>query len=451
MISAKRQIEKASALIVGMGVTGISCARFLHRRNIPFRVIDSRDEPPQLGVFKQEFADSEIIAGGFDNRALQGIRTLVLSPGIDLRHPFVELARQKGIRIVGDIEIFAGYANAPVIGITGSNGKSTVTTLVGYLLEQAGYKTRTGGNLGTAALDLITEPAPDFYVLELSSFQLDLTHSLRPQAAVVLNVSDDHMDRYSDIDAYTESKAQIYRQAGCCIVNKDDERVRHMPVGGNILFFGAAPPSSGGEFGLINEAGETWLACGRRGLLPVNRMSIQGRHNWLNALAALALLQAVGIEPETVIEYLPAFTGLPHRCRLVAEHKGIRWINDSKATNVGAAAAALQSFDTPIILIAGGDGKGADFSVLRESVTNRVQAILLFGRDAALIEQALGDIVRCVRLNNMEEAVNEAARIAQPGDTVLLAPACASLDMYSGYAARGDDFARCVSRVLRHE
>ncbi|HEY3488454.1 MAG TPA: UDP-N-acetylmuramoyl-L-alanine--D-glutamate ligase [Gammaproteobacteria bacterium] len=447
MMSVSRQIEKANTLIVGMGVTGISCARFLRRQNIPFRVVDSRSEPPQLQTFRKEFSDAEISVGSFDNRSLQGIRTLVLSPGIDLRHPFVELARQKGIRIVGDIEIFANYVNAPVIAITGSNGKSTVTTLVGYLLEQAGYKVRTGGNLGTAALDLMTEPPPDFYVLELSSFQLDLMESLQPLAAVVLNVSDDHMDRYSGIDAYTASKAQIYRQAHCCIVNRDDERVRHMPVGKNVLSFGTAAPASA-EFGLIQAEGATWLACGPRKLLPVSRMRIQGRHNWMNALAALALLQAAGTEPESVIEYLPAFEGLPHRCRLVAQHNGVHWINDSKATNVGASQAALESFDPPIILIAGGDGKGADFSVLRPAVAGRAKAILLFGRDAGLIEEALSDVSSCVRLRSMEEAVKAAADMARPGDTVLLAPACASLDMYSGYAARGDDFARCVHQVL---
>lgn len=451
MMSLQQQPGRASTLIAGMGVTGISCARFLRRRNVPFRVIDSRDEPPQLRAFREEFPETEISTGGFDNRALQGIRTLVLSPGIDLRHPFVELARSKGVRIVGDIEIFAEYANAPVIGITGSNGKSTVTTLAGYLLEQAGYKVRTGGNLGTAALDLITEPAPDFYVLELSSFQLDLTESLRLRAAVVLNVSDDHMDRYAGIDDYTASKARIYRQAEWCIVNKDDARVRAMRVGERRLLFGAAAPASENDYGLVEAGGEVWLAHGERRLLPAERLGIQGRHNRMNALATLALLQAAGVEPAAVAEYLPGFTGLPHRCRLVAHHKGVRWINDSKATNVGAAAAALESFDPPIILIAGGDGKGADFSVLRHSVANRVKAVLLFGRDAALIEQALSDIVPCVRLNNMEEAVARAAAMTGSGDTVLLAPACASLDMYPGYAARGDDFARCVQKVLRHE
>jgi UDP-N-acetylmuramoylalanine--D-glutamate ligase len=451
MMSPQQKIERAGALIAGMGITGLACARFLRRQNLAFRVIDSRDEPPQLRVFREEFPDAEISAGGFDNRALEGIHTLVLSPGIDLRHPFVELARQKGIRITGDIEIFADYANAPVIAITGSNGKSTVTTLAGYLLERAGYKVRTGGNLGTAALDLITEPAPDFYVLELSSFQLDLTQSLRPRAAVVLNVSDDHMDRYPDIDAYTASKARIFRQADWCIINRDDTRVCAMPVGKKVLSFGAAPPAGEDEYGLIEADREIWLARGGHRLLPAGRLGIQGRHNWMNALATLALLQAAGVAPETVLEYLPEFAGLPHRCRLVANHQGIRWINDSKATNVGAAAAALESFDPPIILIAGGDGKGADFSALRQSVANRVKAVLLFGRDAALIERALKDVTRCIRLNNMDEAVTEAAALARSGDTVLLAPACASLDMYPGYAARGDDFAHCVGKVLRHE
>jgi UDP-N-acetylmuramoylalanine--D-glutamate ligase len=338
-----------------------------------------------------------------------------------------------------------------VIAITGANGKSTVTALAGYLLERGGYRTRTGGNLGTAALDLIVEPAPAFYVLELSSFQLDLTQSLRPRAAVVLNISDDHMDRYSGIDAYTASKARIYRQAEWCIVNRDDARVRAMPVGRNVLSFGAAAPLSDDEFGLVEAEHGIWLACGERRLLPVDRLGLQGRHNWKNVLATLSLLRATGVPPETVVEYLPEFTGLPHRCRLVAQHAGVRWINDSKAPNVGAAAAALESFDPPIILIAGGDGKGADFTVLRQAVTNRVKAVLLFGRDASLIEQVLAGVVHCVRLGNMEEAVREAAAMARPGDTVLLAPACASLDMYTDYAARGDDFARCVTGVLQHE
>jgi UDP-N-acetylmuramoylalanine--D-glutamate ligase len=449
MMSAKRQFEKVSTLVVGMGITGISCARFLHKQGIPFRAVDSRPQPPQLAAFEREFSGHEIITGGFEQHALRGIETLLLSPGLSLNHPFIELARQQGVRIVGDIELFAAHANAPVIGITGSNGKSTVTTLVGYLLERCGRRVSVGGNLGTPALDLLSDPPPDFYVLELSSFQLDLTDSLRPAAAVVLNVSDDHMDRYADMAAYTASKARIYRQAHCCVVNRDDARVLAMPTGRTVRYFSTNAPAAG-EYGLLEADGQTWLAYGTRKLIAVNRLAIEGRHNWSNALATLALLQAVGIEPEVAVEHLAGFKGLPHRCQLVAEHNGIRWVNDSKATNVGAAQAAIESFRTPIVLIAGGDGKGADFSVLRDTLAQHVKAVMLLGRDASLLEQTWSDVTRCVRVADMQAAVTQAADIALAGDTVLLAPACASLDMYSSYAARGDDFANRVQQVIRH-
>jgi UDP-N-acetylmuramoylalanine--D-glutamate ligase len=432
-----------------MGLTGISCARFLHKQGIPFRAVDSRQQPPQLAAFEREFPGHEIITGRFEQHALRGIETLLLSPGLSLQDPFVESARRQGVRIVGDIELFAAHANAPVIGITGSNGKSTVTTLAGYLLERCGRQVRVGGNLGTPALDLLSEPAPDFYVLELSSFQLDLTDSLRLASAVVLNVSDDHMDRYSHMAEYTASKARIYRQARCCVLNRDDARVMAMATGKTVLYFGSRTPTAG-EYGLLEDGDRIWLARGAQKLIVTGKLSIEGRHNWLNVLATLALLEAVGVKPEEAAAHLPEFKGLPHRCQLVAEHNGVRWVNDSKATNVGAAQAAIESFRTPIVLIAGGDGKGADFSVLRDSLARHVKAVMLLGRDASLLEQAWSDVTRCVRVADMQEAVAKAADVATRGDTVLLAPACASLDMYSSYAARGDDFANRVRQVIAH-
>lgn len=449
MMAADRQPKQPEVLVVGLGITGLSCARFLAGHGVALRVIDDRPSPPLLDTFRKEFADSDIRVGRFDEAALQGITTLLLSPGVSRQHPFVQLALHRNIEVIGDIELFARHVNAPVIAVTGSNGKSTVTTLVGELLKYAGRNVQVGGNLGTPALDLLHDPAPDFYVLELSSFQLESTESLAPLAAVVLNISPDHMDRYTDIDAYAASKARIYRRAEHVIVNKDDAAVVAIAgqYAGRRTAFTTHEPA-GDEFGLIEKDDAVFLAHGDRLLVAAHELRLEGRHNWANALAALALLQAAGVSPLQVLPALRGFAGLPHRCQWVAEYDHVRWINDSKATNIGAAAAAIGSMPGLIVLIAGGDGKGADFSELRDTVRGKVKAAVLLGRDAPLLEAALHDVTVCVRVEDMRAAVDRAAGLATPGDTVLLAPACASLDMYANYMARGDDFSRCARQLI---
>lgn len=448
-MAVNKQPEQAATLVVGMGVTGLSCARFLTRQGVALRLVDDRETPPLLETFRQEFVGSDIRLGRFDEAALQGIDTLLLSPGVSRQHPFVQLALQRRIEVIGDIELFARFVNAPVIGITGSNGKSTVTTLVGELLAQAGKTAQVGGNLGTPALDLLQSPPPDFYVLELSSFQLESTESLAPEAAVILNISPDHMDRYTDVSAYAGSKARIYRHARHVIVNKDDPAVAAIAANfpGPHIAFTAQPPAVG-EFGLVERNGEVFLAHGEQLLIVAGELRLEGGHNLANALAALALVCAAGVSPYQVLPALRNFAGLPHRCQWVAEYNGVRWINDSKATNIGAAAAAVGSMPGSIVLIGGGDGKGADFAALRETVRGKVKAAVLLGKDAPLLETALRDVTTCVRVADMQAAVERAAALAEPGDTVLLAPACASLDMYTNYMARGDDFSRCTLRLI---
>lgn len=450
MSMCAEQVQADTVLIAGMGASGLSCARFLQRRGAGFRVVDSRERPPLHGDFRREFPGRSLQTGGFNADALHGIKQMMLSPGIARSHPFVQQALERGIEVIGDIELFARHANAPVIAITGSNGKSTVTSLTGELLAGAGIDAAVGGNLGVPALDLLREPAPDVYVLELSSFQLESTDSLAPAVSVVLNVSDDHMDRYTGAADYARTKARIYRGARCCLINRDDELVRAMtPADAPArLSFGAGVPAGPGEFGLRAEKDRTWLCEGDRRLLAADELKLVGGHNLLNALAALALVRAFGAEPAAVLDALRGFGGLAHRCQWVAEAGGVRWIDDSKATNVGAAKAAIESMPGPVILIAGGEGKGADFSVLRGTVSAKVRAALLLGRDAALLEAALASATDCRRVADMPAAVAEAAGLARPGDTVLLAPACASLDMFENYAERGEVFSRCVREVL---
>jgi UDP-N-acetylmuramoylalanine--D-glutamate ligase len=440
-----QQLESQITLIVGMGVTGISCARYLRVQGVSLRMVDSREQPPMWADVQQQFADCDLHTGNFKPEQLMNVNRVLLSPGISLSHPFIQLAIQRGIEVIGDIELFAQHVNKPVIAITGSNGKSTVTTLLGEMLECAGLKVAVGGNLGTPALDLLLEKNPDVFVLELSSFQLDTTASLKPVASVVLNVSEDHMDRYADLAAYAGSKSGIYRQSSFCVMNKDDLCVSSMPTANKAkrMYFTKNEPAEN-EFGLSKGRDNVWLCYGNTKIVAANELKLIGEHNLLNALAALALASGFGIELEKTLPALKCFTGLPHRCQWVAEHNGVRWINDSKATNVGAAQAAIESIPGTIILIAGGDGKGADFGALRLSVENKVRAAVLLGKDAGRMQDTLHDITKCHRVNDLPAAVKRAGELAQTGDTVLLAPACASLDMFKNYIERGEIFARCV-------
>jgi UDP-N-acetylmuramoylalanine--D-glutamate ligase len=439
-----------SAVIVGMGRTGLSVARHLQRSGFRIALTDSREAPPELaGV---QALGSTVVArtGGFDARLLEKADIVVTSPGVPLDDPFFVQARARGLDIVGDIELFARAADAPVVGITGTNGKSTVTTLLGRMAERAGVRVRVGGNLGQPALDLLDRGPTDLYVLELSSFQLDTTHSLKLKAAVVLNVSADHMDRYATLDHYAASKARIYANSETAVVNADEPEVVGMPrAGQRLISFSLRDPKA--DFSLITPASDKqpWLARRGSALLPLAALKVSGRHNASNALATLALGDALRLPIAPMLDELREFTGLPHRSQWVADLGNVRYIDDSKGTNVGATLAAVSGLAGPLILIAGGDGKGQDFTPLAQAFRNKVRTAVLLGRDAGLIETALAGICHSVRVSSMEDAVQAAARFAQPGDTVLLSPACSSLDMFRDYAHRGNVFSAAVKDLVK--
>lgn len=440
-------------LVVGLGKTGLSCARYLTRMGIPTAVIDSRRDPPGLEALRDECPDAALFLGGFDESVFLAADQLVVSPGVSVEEPQIQAALARGTPVIGDIELFAVAAQAPVVAITGSNGKSTVTTLVGEMAQQAGCEVRVGGNLGQPALDLL-DPAAQLYVLELSSFQLETLESLVAEAAVVLNLAADHMDRHGDMANYAAIKSRIYRRARHRIFNRDDARVALMagaPAAGD-LGFGLGAPPGGEDFGLQTRDGRPWLMQGERPLLAADELRIAGRHNLLNALAALALGAAAGLPMGPMLEALRHFRGLPHRTQFVGEQGGVRWYNDSKGTNVGAAIAALEGFADDAgktVLIAGGDCKGADFSELRPVVERTARAVVLIGRDAPLIEAALEGAAPVQRAGSLEEAVALAAERARPGDRVLLSPACASFDMFRNYEHRGESFVRLVEKLTR--
>ncbi|QIT56280.1 UDP-N-acetylmuramoyl-L-alanine--D-glutamate ligase [Aquisalimonas sp. 2447] len=437
-----------TTVVVGLGQTGEACVRFLHRRGIAVAATDSRRRPP--GASKVHDLDPAIPLhlGDFDATLLADAAEIVVSPGVSLDEPALRQARLCGVPVISEIELFARQARAPVVAITGSNGKSTVTTLVGEMAGEAGKRAGVGGNLGTPALDLLDDPEPDLYVLELSSFQLETTHSLCPAAAVVLNVSADHMDRHGDVETYAAIKARVYHGDGVMVVNRDDARVAAMARRGRAVRpFGLAAPSQEG-YGILRSGGRDWLARDRDALLPVDSLALQGRHNQLNALAALALAESVGLPSDACLRVLQRFTGLPHRMQWLGDRAGLRWINDSKATNVGAALAAVEGLDGPLVLIAGGQGKGADFTPLVEPLARKARAVVLVGDDAPILARALGDRVPQVRARDMDDAVARACEVAQVGDTVLLSPACASFDQYAGYEARGRAFADAVGRLV---
>lgn len=437
-------------IIVGLGVTGLSVARYLAGRGLPFAVCDTRANPPGLDQLQRFAPMADLYLGELDADLLCSAGELIVNPGIALSTPAIQAALQAGVSVVGDIELFAREASAPVVAITGSNAKSTVTTLVGAMAEQAGKRVAVGGNIGTPALDLLDQQ-PELYVLELSSFQLETTQALNAEVATVLNISEDHMDRYADLAAYHLAKHRIFRGARQVVVNRDDALSR--PLVADQLpcwSFGLSRPDFKG-FGLIEQDGERWLAFEFKALLPVSELKIRGAHNQANALAALALGHAVGLPMPAMLQALREFAGLPHRCQWLGQHAGVDYYDDSKATNVGAALAAIEGLGGDLqgkqVLIAGGDGKGADFSALVAPVTRHCRAVVLLGRDAPLLQQVLGAHVPVQRVDTLEQAVTAAAALARPGDAVLLSPACASLDMFRNFEERGRLFAAAVGRL----
>lgn len=438
-------------VIVGLGDTGLSCAQFLRHQGIPFAVMDTRLNPPGLTAFKAAYPDVSLCIGELDDGILSQAATIVLSPGLSLRDVHFVRAEAKGIPIIGDIELFARAVQAPVIGITGTNAKSTVTTIVGLMAKGAGYRVAVGGNLGTPALDLyMQDPTAELYVLELSSFQLETTYQLKAKVATILNVTPDHMDRYDDITAYVQAKQRVYDNATSVVCNLDDPYTYCNKLDVTCYGFTMREPENN-QFGIKRMAGENYLALGSQALMPVSQLPVKGKHYEANALASLALGFAYGLPMEAMLTVLREFKGLPHRCQWVREQEGVDWYNDSKGTNVGATKAAIEGLGKDmqgkIVLIAGGVGKNAEFSPLQAAVKQYCRHVVLIGEAAKTIEQALGEGISTSYAESMEEAVALAKNVALRGDAILLSPACASFDMFKNYAHRGDVFTDAVLRL----
>lgn len=442
-------VSDRRTLVVGLGMTGLSCVRYLSEQGREVVVADSRKAPPGLDELRTRWPDVPVHLGPFDAELFAKFAELVVSPGISIAEPAIVAAVQQGVRVRGDIDLFAEVASAPVIAITGSNGKTTVTSLVGAMAKAAGRKVAVGGNIGTSALDLLKAGA-DLYVLELSSFQLETTDKLNALAATVLNVSDDHMDRYPGKMAYLQAKQRIFRGCKNAIVNLDD--ALSTPVVRNtlrVVYFGFDQVNSNTFSTRENEQG-TWLTFGFDDLILTSELQLLGRHNISNVMAALALGYASGLPMNAMLDAARKFRGLPHRCEFVRRLNGVDYINDSKGTNVGATAAAIDSLapaNGRIVLIAGGDGKGADFSPLKAPVVSHCRSLVLLGRDADQIAKAVGSNVDIRHVSTLEEAVSKATDIAVDGDRVLLSPACASLDMFRDYSDRGDQFRSLVEAL----
>lgn len=482
--------KPSTAVIVGLGRTGYSCAAYLHARGWRIAVTDTRKDPPQLARLAALDPAVPVRLGGLDAALLDDAVCVVASPGVPLSDPFFNEARRRGLEIVGDIELFALAVDAPVVGITGTNGKSTVTTLVGRMAERAGLKVRVGGNLGEPALDLLSASQreaerTELYVLELSSFQLEATRSLDLKAAAVLNVSPDHLDRYASLEDYAAAKARIFARCDTAVVNLDDPLVVAMPSPGQAtLSFSlraaigadyavtvpggrpgtrpgggpAAGPSgrqaaessgrpTAGRKAASAAGGQGWLTRRNEPLLPVSELKVQGLHNAANALAALALGEALGLPLEPMLAELRTFPGLPHRSQWVADVRGVSYVDDSKGTNVGATIAAVAGMPGPLVMILGGDGKRQDFTPLAAAFRGKVRHAVLIGRDRDAVAEALEGVTTLERCESLEAAVRAAARAAKPGDTVLLSPACASLDMFRDYAHRGAVFSQAVREL----
>jgi UDP-N-acetylmuramoylalanine--D-glutamate ligase len=486
----KRKISNykgCKALVVGLGDTGAACVRWLIEHDAQVRATDTREEPPHAQRVREAFPEATLRLGGFDRADFEWADLVVASPGVALATHELQWAVKAGKDVVGDVELFARAlkdTSAYVIAITGSNGKSTVTSLVGHLCAAVGLDTVVAGNIGLPVLDALDNQdtlgrCPDVWVLELSSFQLETTSSLKPDAATVLNISQDHMDRYAGLEDYAAAKARIFGVKGeggrgkgaaatqCVqVLNREDPRVMAMSRPDHTVWTfgvelnepGASHPSplcppgyftlppSPGHFGLATRKDRLWLCEGDEALLPVDKLPIAGLHNAANALAALALCRSIGLPYAGLVPALKTFEGLPHRVQKVGEVAGRVFYDDSKGTNVGATAAALLGFTVPVVLIAGGDGKGQDFSPLGDAVKN-ARAVVQIGRDGPLLEAAIGDACPVHRAESMEEAVELAYRLSRPGDAVLLSPACASWDMFRNYAHRAEVFIAAVKAL----
>ena len=444
-------IEKSNAahkdLVVGLGATGLSIARYLRRNGLDAMFVDSRNNPPGIDDLRTAWPEAEVALGAL--RLPDDVDRIIVSPGVADNEPLLKKARKARIEIVSDIELFAREARAPFAAVTGSNGKSTVTTLLYHMGRAAGMTTLAGGNLGEPALDLLQQPQPELYVLELSSFQLQRTQSLPAAVAVLLNVSPDHLDWHASEREYRNAKYRVYREAKAAVINRADKRsskeTRHLE---RRISFGLDEPGDG-QYGLRQDAGVSYLARGNTLLIATTDIAMYGRHNHANALAALAAGELLGFDMPSMLQVVGEFPGLPHRMQFVARKGSVNFINDSKATNVAAAVASVASVEGMIVLLAGGLGKGGDFSELAAALENKLRAAVLFGTDADKIAAALDTVMPVYFATDMTDAVQQAAAYAESDDTVLLAPACASFDQYANYGARGDAFRDAVEALPR--
>jgi UDP-N-acetylmuramoylalanine--D-glutamate ligase len=466
-------LQGKTVLVLGVGKTGLSMARWLSRMGANVRAADSRTTPPCLDELKQALPHAPILLGPFAAEAFADIDLVAISPGVALAERFLQAAVKGGIPVVGDVELFAWAIAQPstsrpaVLGITGSNGKTTVTAMVGAMLKEAGWDVEVAGNIGPAVLDALMRredvgKLPQAWVLELSSFQLETTWKLRPDAAAVLNLSEDHLDRYVDMHSYAAAKRRLFLHGvpagdarggdgckGVQVLNRDDPLVRGMALAGRKqMSFGLGLPAGGSDFGLLHEGDTTWLMQGDTRLLKTSELGVSGLHNAANALAALALCRAIALPFEPLLLALRKFKGLPHRMVKIADFSGITFYDDSKGTNVGATVAALNGLGSRVVLIAGGDGKGQDFSPLAGPIAEHARAVVLIGRDAEKIAAAVGHCgVPLHRAATMAEAVQKSFVLAQEGDAVLMSPACASLDMFRNYEHRAEAFTAAVRLI----
>ncbi|MDR7091721.1 UDP-N-acetylmuramoylalanine--D-glutamate ligase [Cellvibrio fibrivorans] len=435
--------------IIGTGITGLSVARFLAAQGQAFVLMDTRSNPPNLEKVQHEFPGVTIICGELDLHTLLACDEIIVSPGVAIATPAIEQAKAAGISVVGDIELFVRAAKAPIVAITGSNAKSTVTTLVGEMAKVAGMNVAVGGNLGTPALELLND-AVELYVMELSSFQLETVTKLNAKVATILNISADHLDRYENMRAYILAKLRVYFGAEHIVVNRKDI-LTHPPLAAGVkpVYFGGN--ADFGSFGLIQDSDGEFLAKNLTPLMATKELKIRGRHNVDNALAALALGDAAGIPMDAMLATLKSFSGLRHRCEFVAEKNAVEFYNDSKGTNIGATLAAIQGLardPQQLIVILGGEGKGQDFTELTPALRSINSKVVLIGRDAPIIAEAIGDAARIIYADSMQDAVNKAFTAAKSGDAVLLSPACASFDMFKNYEDRGEKFCLAVQEVV---
>jgi len=443
------QGNPTQAAVIGLGKSGLAAAVFLSKQGLDVDVYDSSNEPVLRQQLVQQLPDVQLHCGSLAVEHWSDDSLLVVSPGVPLSHPDLAPLLATGVRPVGDVELFAQCVQSPVIAITGSNGKSTVTALVGEILQHAGRRVAVGGNIGVPVLELLDDDKNDIYVLELSSFQLETTWSLKPVIAVVLNIAADHMDRYQDMEDYIATKLKVYQGSASLLLNADEPCIlKRQQSDKEQVFFSSAMPEKEQDYGLLNINSDVYLCRGRQSLIAADGIHLTGQHNQLNVLAAWALASSAGVADSLIKEAVAEFKGLPHRMELVYRRSGVTWINDSKGTNVGASVAALRGLHVPVILIAGGIAKDADFTPLREAVKRHVKAIILIGRDAGKIQDAVSDVVTTSRAADMSDAVSQASVLAERGDVVLLSPACASFDMYQNFEQRGNDFRRCAGRLV---